>query len=149
MRDLHHEAFGLFVKYEEERLYDPLDPDAPMAALGWMYNKSYRIRVGQIMFALAYQEFGDGNQEAFFRLVQEYNKTNPDGEFLGPKRNTSTKSLRAYLKKGQARIQAEVLGIPTFFHFIWYQLFCMFLGIVSKQIIVHLSPQVQRRGMSP
>jgi hypothetical protein len=43
--------------------------------------------------------------EAFFRLVQKYNETAPDGEHLGPKKFTSTKSLRDYLKKGQAQIR--------------------------------------------
>jgi hypothetical protein len=100
--DLLHGAFALFVAYEKRG--DPFDPTIDGEIIVGMQNASYRIRMNQIMFALAYREFGTGNQEAFFRLVLKHNKTAPDGEHLGPKKFSSTKSLRAYLKKGQARI---------------------------------------------
>ena len=93
-------AFALFVAYE--RCVDPLNPEHEGVIIVGLQNKSYRIRARQIMFALAYREFGDGNQEAFFRAVQEYNQT--ANEYLGPKKLSSTKSLRDYLKKGQAQI---------------------------------------------
>ena len=100
--DLYGIAFQLFVAYENR--VDPLDPEIEFWIAAWMQNASYRIRMKQIMFALAYREFGNGNQEAFFRAVQEYNKGALDGLHLGPKKFTSAKSLRDYLKKAQAQI---------------------------------------------
>lgn len=102
MDDLFRKAFALFSAYESR--HDPFDPEIDYEIAAGMRNKSYQIRMRQIMFALAFTEFGTGNQEAFFRSVQKYNKTAPDGRHLGPKKLSSTKSLRAYLKKGQAQI---------------------------------------------
>jgi hypothetical protein len=100
--DLYGIAFELFVAYEKR--VDPDDPTIEFMIAAWMQNASYRIRMKQIMFALAYQEFGNGNQEAFFRAIAKYNEGALDGLHLGPKKFTSAKSLRDYLKKAQAQI---------------------------------------------
>ena len=100
--DLYGIAFELFVAYEKR--VDPLDPTIEFMIAAWMHNASYRIRMKQIMFALAYQEFGNGNQEAFFRAIKKYNEGALDGLHLGPKKLTSAKSLRDYLDKGTGQI---------------------------------------------
>ena len=128
MADLFQAAFNFFVAYEKRA--DPLDCEVDAMIVAGLHNKSYRIRARQIMFALAYHELGDGNQEAFFRLVQEYNKTAMGDRYLGPKQNSSAPSLREYLKKAQKRIQpmsgqtlrqyqemAYGRGTPNFFPF--------------------------------
>ena len=96
-------AAELFRAYESR--YDPCDPTINYEIFAGMRDKSYLIRMRQIMFALAYREFGNGNQEEFFRLVQKFNKGAAPGRHLGPKKFSSAKSLRAYLKKGQVRIK--------------------------------------------
>jgi hypothetical protein len=101
--DLFNKAAALFRAYEHR--YDPFDLATDFEIAAGMRDKSYLIRMRQIMFALAYSEFGNGNQEEFFRLVQKFNKGAPVGFHLGPKKFSSTKSLRAYLKKGQERIE--------------------------------------------
>jgi hypothetical protein len=100
--DLFHKAFALFSAYE--RRHDPFNPEIKYEIAAGLRNKSYQIRMRQIMFALAFTEFGTGNQEAFFRLVQKLNKASADGEHLGPKKFSPTKSLRDYLKKGLVQI---------------------------------------------
>jgi hypothetical protein len=102
MDDLFRKAFVLFSAYE--RRHDPFSPEIEYEIAAGMRNKSYQIRMRQIMFALAFTEFGTGNQEAFFPRVREYNKTSPDGRHIGPKKFSSPKSLRDYLKKGLAQI---------------------------------------------
>jgi hypothetical protein len=106
MNHLYDRAFGLFWAYMTR--VDPLDRQVEarlFLALADKSNKSFRILMHQMMFALAFEDlFGAGNQEAFFRLVKDYNKTAPPGKHLGPKKFSSPKSLRAYLKKGQAHI---------------------------------------------
>ena len=101
--DLFHKAAALFRAYEGR--HEPFDPGVDYEIVTGMRDKSYVIRMRQIMFALAYREFGNGNQEEFFRLVQKYNKTAASGRHLGPKKFSSAKSLRIYLKKGQAKIK--------------------------------------------
>jgi hypothetical protein len=101
-RDLFDKAAALFLAYE--RRCDPFDPTAEYEFVVGMRDKSYLIHMRQIMFALAYHEFGNGNQAEFFRLVQKFNKTVASGHHLGPKKFSSAKSLRIYLKKGQAKI---------------------------------------------
>jgi hypothetical protein len=100
--DLFDRALVLFAAYE--RRYDPFDPTAEYEIAVGMRDKSYLVRLRQIMFALAYREFGNSNQEEFFRAVQKFNKAEGSGRHLGPKKFSSAKSLRAYLKKGQERI---------------------------------------------
>jgi hypothetical protein len=104
MDNLWDKAFALFVAYEQRIDPHDLEPVGRMIAGMTSEKEEYRIRMRQIMFALAYREFGKGNQEEFFRLVQKYNKTAPARQHLGPKKFSSPKSLRAYLKKGQAWI---------------------------------------------
>ena len=103
MEDLFQASFNFFIAYEKRE--DPLDHEVDAMIVARLHNKSYRIRARQIMFALAYHELGNGNQEEFFRLVQKYNKTVTDDRFLGPKKDSSAPSLREYLKKAQKRIQ--------------------------------------------
>jgi hypothetical protein len=88
---------------------DPLDSEVEAGLILALADKSFRILMHQMMFALAYEDlFGAGNQEAFFRLVKDYNKTASPGKHLGPKKFSSPKSLRAYLKKGRAHIPGSL-----------------------------------------
>jgi hypothetical protein len=117
---LYDKALCLFVAYAERG--GDGDPEILASIIMGMADKTCRIHMHQIMFALAYREFGSGSQEAFFRLVQEYNKTAPDGEHLGPKKFSSTKSLRAYLKKGQARVHLTGRGLRNYEQGVWERL---------------------------
>jgi hypothetical protein len=101
--DLFHKAAALFRACEGR--HDPFDPGVDYEIFAGIRDKSYVILMRQTMFALAYHEFGNGNQEEFFRLVQKYNKTAASSRHLGPKKFSSAKSLRIYLKKGQAKIE--------------------------------------------
>jgi hypothetical protein len=102
MNHLYDRAFGLFWAYVMRA--DPLDTEVEASIIFSMQKKSALLLMHQMMFALAYEEFGTGNQEAFFRLVMDYNKVAPPGKHLGPKKFSSPKSLRPYLKKGRAHI---------------------------------------------
>jgi hypothetical protein len=102
MNHLYDRAFGLFWAYVMRA--EPLDTEFQASIIFGMQNKSARIFMHQMMFALAYEEFGIGNQAAFFRLVLDYNKVAPPGKHLGPKKFSQPKSLRPYLKKGRAHI---------------------------------------------
>jgi hypothetical protein len=59
-RGLYHKGLALFVAYITR--HDPGDLEATGTIIAGMQNKSYRIHMNQIIFALAYREFGDGNQ---------------------------------------------------------------------------------------
>ena len=100
--DLFRRAFALLHAYYMRG--KPLDHEQEARFIAAQFNVSARIQMRRIMFALAYHEFGNGNQEEFFRLVQKHNKTALEGFHLGPKKFSSPKSQRAYLKTGQAQI---------------------------------------------
>jgi hypothetical protein len=133
MDDLFERAYVLLEAYLKR--HDPLDVEVDASIVLGLTNKSSVILMRQIMFALAFQEFGGGNQEAFFRFIIKYNKIAPDGKHLGPKKFSSIKSLRPYLKKARKHIQPmsgkilanymefafplEAVGVPTFSDFIW------------------------------
>ena len=102
MDHLHERATGLFLAYM--RLHDPLGPMVDTFRPALKREGAFLIFMRQVMFALAYEEFGTGNQEAFFRLVADYNRRAPSWKYLGPKRFSSPKSLRPYLKKALAHI---------------------------------------------
>jgi hypothetical protein len=100
--DLYHKAFALVYAYA--MCVEPFDHEQEARFIAAQFNTTSRIQIRQLMFALAYHEFGNGNQEEFFRLVQKHNKIAEEGFHLGPKKFSSSKSLRAYLKTGQAQI---------------------------------------------
>ena len=116
----------------------------------------------QMMFALAYEEFGTGNQEAFFQLGMDYNKVAPPGKRLGPQKILVTKKSAPLSEKGQVHIgkfhklSGKILHNYSEFALPYlepdfeppesldYQLFSILFGIGSNQTIVHFSTRQER-----